>query len=123
MQPEALFEMAESKEVNIDVKAQSLNHENESTMTNNPSDLNKTIHNAPMSPCNDEESIRLDLVNENSESRKSDEIPEENAVPDIESCIQKTDESEQIIVIPDFDLTDNIVADPISPEGNFNISI
>ena len=115
--------MAESKELNIDVNKGSLNHETESMMTVNPSDLNKPLDIVTISPCNDEESITLDLVNGNTESRKYKEIPEDNTSPDIESCIQKTDESEQIIFIPDSDLTDNIVADPISPEGNFNISI
>ena len=115
--------MAESKEVIIDVEKQSLNHENESMMMVNPSDLNKPRDIVTISSCNDEESIRLDLVNGNTESTKYEEIPQDNTSPDIESCIQKTDESEQIIFIPDSDLTDNIVADPISPEGNFNISI
>ena len=115
--------MAESKEVNIGVNKGSSIHENESMITVNPSDLNKPFDIVTISPCNDEESIRLDLVNGNTESRKYEEIPEDNTSPDFESCIQKTDESEQIIFIPDSDLTDNIVADPISPESNFNISL
>ena len=112
--------MAESKGVSTDVEKESLNHENESTMAINPSDLNKPRDVVIISPCNDEESIRLDLVNENSESRKSKEMPEENTSPDIESCIQTTDESNQIPIIPDSDPTDSNVAVPISTEGNFD---
>ena len=110
--------MAESKEVNIDAMKESLNHENESMMTVNPADLNKPLDIAIISLCKDEESITLDLANANPESRKSDEIPEQNTSPDIASCIQKTDESEQIAFVPDSDSTNKIVRDPIAPEGN-----
>ena len=64
------FEMAESKRVITDVKKESLNHEKKSTMTIDPSDLNNPLEIVTISPCTDEESITLDIVNENAESQE-----------------------------------------------------
>ena len=110
--------MAESKRVNSDIEKESMNLETESILVYNLSGLNKLVDTT--SSCNDEESIPLDPLNENSGSRKSQEMPKQNTNLDMESGIQKTDEVEEITSIPDSDLTDKIDADPNSSEGNCN---
>ena len=114
----ALCKMAESKEANSDIKNESLNLETESILIYNLSGLNKLVDTA--ASCNDEDSIPLDPINENSESRKSEEMPKQNTNLDMESGIQKTDEVEEITSIPDPELTDQRDADPNSSEGNCN---
>ena len=108
--------MAESKVVNSDIKKESLDLETESILIYNLSGLNKLVDTA--ASCNDEEAIPLDPLNE--ESRKSEEMPKQNANLDMESGIQKTDEVEEMTSIQDSDLTDKKDADPNSSEGNRN---
>ena len=108
--------MAESKGVNSDIKKESLNLETESILIYNLSNLNKLVDTTVS--YDDEESIPLDPLNENSESRKSQEMAKQNTNLDMQSQIQKTDEVEEITSIPDSDLTDKIDADPNSSEGN-----
>ena len=113
---QALCKMAESKGFNSDIKKESLSLETESILIYNLSGLNKLVDTT--APCNDEESIPLDPLNENSGSRKSQEMPKQNTNLDMESGIQKTDELEDNTSIPDSDLTDKIDGDPNSSEGN-----
>ena len=108
--------MAESKVVDMDIKKESLNLETESILIYNLSGLSKLV--GTTASCNDEESIPLDPLNENSESRKSQEMAKQNTNLDMESGIQKTDEVEEITLIPDSDLTDKIDAGPNSSAGN-----
>ena len=110
--------MAESKGVNSDIKKESLNLETESILIYNLSNLNKLVDTT--ASCNDEESIPLDPLNENSGSRKSQEMPKQNTNLDMESGIQKTDEVEESTSLPDSDPTDKIDAGINSSEGNCN---
>ena len=97
-----------------------LSLENDSTIISNPSDLNRPLDVNTISPSNDQESTELEAINKDSVSKQSEEMPKENKSLDIESGIQKSDETEQDPFIPDPNPTDQIVEDPVTSEGNCN---
>ena len=112
--------MAESKGDNKGIKRDSLNLTNDSTIISNPSDLNRPLDVNQISSCNDQESTELDTLNNDSVSKQSEEMPKETTSLDIESSIQKTDETEQDPFIPDPNPTNQIVEDPATSKGNCN---
>ena len=112
--------MADSNGDNNDIKKDSLNLENDSMIICNPSDLNRPLGVNTITPSNDQGSTELETINKDSVSKQSEEMPKENTSLDIESGIQKTDETGQDPFIPDPKSTDQIVEDPVTSEGNYN---
>ena len=94
--------------------------ENESTTICNPSDLNRPFDDNTISPSNDQESTELETINKDSVSKHSEKMLKENKSLDIESGIQKGDETEQEPFIPGPNPTVQIVEDPVTSEGNYN---
>ena len=97
-----------------------LSLENDSTIISNPSDLNRPLDVNTISPSNDQESTELEAINKDPVSKQSEEMPKENKSLDIESGIQKSDETEQDPLVPDPNPTVQIVEDPVTSEGNYN---
>ena len=97
-----------------------LNLENESTIICNPSDLNRPLDVNTISPSNDQESTELEAINKDLEPKPSEEMPKESTSLDIESGIQKSDETEQDPFIPDPSPTHEIVEDTVTSEGDCN---
>ena len=112
--------MAESKGDNKDIKRDSLNLKNDSTIISNPSALNRPLDVNTISSCNDQESTELATLNNDSVSKQSEEMSKENTSLDIESGIQKSDETEQDPLVPDPNPTAQIVEDPVTSAGNYN---
>ena len=110
--------MAESNGDNKGIKKDSFNLEIESKITYSPPDLNRHLGVDKISSCNDQESTEPLSVNNDSESRPSDEMPKENTLLDIESVVQKTKDTEKDPSLPVPNPPDQIVEDPMTSEGN-----
>ena len=84
--------MAEQVVDNKDLKNEPLSLNNDPTLISQPSEINSALGMDTQLGCDDHEAIILDTINNDSVSRKSEEMPKENAGLDIESAFQKSDE-------------------------------
>ena len=108
--------MAEQIVDNKDFQNESLGLKNDPTLISHPSEINSALGIDTHLGSNDHEAIILDTINNDSVSRKSEEMPNEHERTDIESGIQSTEEIEQLPFSP----ADEMTSDSISSEGNCN---
>ena len=106
--------MAEQIVDNKDFRNESLSLKNDPTMS--PSEIHTALCIDTQLGSDDHEAIILDTINNDSVSRKSEEMPNEHERTDIESGIQSTEEIEQLPFSP----ADEMTSDSISSEGNCN---
>ena len=111
-----VFKMAEKIVDNKDCKIESFRQNNDPTLIRHPSEINSSLCIDTQLGSDDHEAIILDTINNDSVSRKSEEMPNEHESTDIESGIQNTDQIEQLPFSP----ADEIVSDSNSSEGNCN---
>ena len=108
--------MAEQIADNKNLKNEPLSLKNDPTMISRPSEISSALCIDTQLGCDHDEAIILDTINNDSVSRKSEEMPNKHEGSDIESVIQNTDHIEQLPFSP----ADEMVSDSISSEGNCN---
>ena len=112
--------MSVIKDDKKDIDKESSTLKNEPMLSSSLTVLNKSCDMDPIPSCNDEESIALDIISNNSESRRFEETTIPNINPGNELGSPEGDQIEKIAMMPISDSTDEIHIDSISFEGRLN---
>ena len=112
--------MSVIKDDKKDVDKESSTLINELMLSSSLTILNKSSDTDPIPSCNDEESITLDMISNNSESRRFEETTKPNINPGNELGSPEGDQIEKLAMMPTADPTDEIPIDSISFEGRLN---
>ena len=113
--------MSVIKDDKKDVDKESSTLKNEPMLSSSLTVLNKSPDMDPIPSCNDEESIALDIISNDSESRRSEETTKPNINPGNELGSPEGDQIEKIAMMPTSDPTDEIPIDSISFEGKLDL--
>ena len=113
--------MSVIKDDKKDVDKESSTLKNEPMLSSSLTVLNKSSDMDPIPSCNDEESITLDIISNNSESRRFEETTKPNINPDNELGCPEGDEIEKMAMMSTSDPTDEIPIDSISFEGKLDL--
>ena len=113
--------MSVIKDDKKDVYKESSTLKNEPMLSSSLTVLKKTSDMDPIPSCNDEESITLDIISNNSESRRFEETTKPNINPGNELGSPEGDQIEKIAMMPTSDQTDKIPIDFVSFEGKLDL--
>ena len=103
-----------------DFNKESSTLQKELMLSSNPTVLNKSSDIDTISPCNDQESITLDIFSKNSESRRFEEITKPNIHLDNELGSPEDDRIEKMAMMPSSDPTDKIPVESFSFQGKLD---